>query len=463
MYSKSYEKFSYGINYTTVLNGKRFCTAYSYSCVQDNLQLYTGFKLPASIGSLNFTYTQNNNWNQSIDTFDWKKVKTQVAALSYSKNLFGGLSLNASVSKTKSSGVENKGLNAYVGLSYSFGQGISGATSVSNNGGDNTYQQQISINENPNKPWLGYGGITTNKTGNGNLNSNFFYAANMSNFSYNINGTHSKDSGFSGSGNVAGSVYFLPSEMKFGLAKEINSGLALVEVQNAGGNRIPISYENKLAGYTDKNGIFVVPNISANNLETVAVDVNKMPYNVSLIEHTKTFRIPSNGSGKFIFRARTNPYLVRLYGLPSGYVFKVGDDYYAVGEQGKTTLEVEGTAKIEYAEGKYCEIDFQTDNKFYYCNDEGNELNQFKEAFAKSTLKPDRKFSIMKRDYEKFMNAMNKEVSQSDIENIKNFVYSDTNASTTDLDKENINKENINKENINKEKSETAIENDVQK
>ena len=59
----------------------------------------------------------------------------------------------------------------------------------------------------------------------------------------------------------------------------------------------------------------------------------------------------------------------------------------------------------------------------------------------------------MKRDYEKFMNAMNKEVSQSDIENIKNFVYSDTNASTTDLDKENINQE----------KSETAIENDVQK
>lgn len=423
MYSKSFENFSYGINYTRALNGERFCTAYSYSCVQDNLQLYTGFKLPASLGSLNFTYTQNNNWGKTIDTFEWKKGRTQVAALSYSKNLFGGLSINASISKTKSSGLDNKGLNAYVGLSYSFGQGISGATSISNNGDANTYQQQIAINENPNKPWLGYGGLTTNKTGNGNLNSNFFYAANMNNFSYNINGTHSKDSGFSGTGNVAGSVYFLPNEKKFGLAKEINSGLALVEVQNANGTPIPISYENKLAGYTDKNGIFVVPNIASNNLETIAVDVNKMPYNVSLLEHVKTYRIPSNGSGKFVFRARTNPYLVRLYGLPSGYVFKVGDDYYAVGEQGKTTLEVEGKAKIEYSEGKYCEIDFKTETKYYYCNAEGHEMQQFKESFSKSSLSPDRKFSTMTRDFERWMKSINKEVTPADIESIKTFVY----------------------------------------
>lgn len=436
MYSQSFENFSYGINYTSALNSKMFCTAYSYNCIKDSLQLYGGFKLPASLGSLNFTYTQNNNWAANFETLEWKRGKSQVASLSYSKNLIGGLSLNANLSKTKSDALKDGGMSAYIGLSYSFGKGMSGATSISNNGDQNTYQQQLAINENPDKPWLGFGGITTNKTGaDGELNTNFFYAANLSKMSYNLNGTHTNSSGVSMSGNVAGSMYFLPKEMKFGLAKEINSGLALVEVQNANGTPIPISYENKLAGFTDQDGFFVVPNISANNVETVAVDVNKMPYNVSLLEHQKSYRIPSNGSAKFIFRARTNPYLVRLYGLPSGYVFKAGDDYYAVGEQGKTTLEVEGHSKIEFAEGQYCEIDFKQTQKYYYCNVPGNELAQLIEAFSKSTSKPERKFELMKRDYTKLMKELGKEVTPEDIETIRKSVFN------TEPEETNTNKE----------------------
>lgn len=439
MYSRSHEYFSYGINYTSALNGSMFCNAFSYSCIKDSLQIYSGFKLPASLGSLNLTYAKNNNWNKTVDTLSWLPSQNEVATLSYSKNIVGGLSLNANISKTKGSSIKGKGVTAYVGLSYSFGRGISGSTSVSNNGGANTYQQQMSINENPDKPWLGYGGFTTNKTGNSELNTNFFYSANMNNFSYNINGTQSNSGGVSASGNISGAMYFLPDKMKVGLSKEITSGLAVVEVQNANKTPIPISYENKLAGYTDKEGIFVVPNISANNLETISVDVNKMPYNVSLLEHTRSYRIPSNGSAKFIFRARTNPYLVRLYGLPSGYVFKLGDDYYAVGEQGKTTLETEGNAKIEYAEGKFCEINFSSDVKSYYCGVDGQELDNILNSFSKSTMKPERKEELIKRDYEKLMTQLGKKPQEGYISTIHQFV-----VPVTNLDRSNSNNSSTN-------------------
>lgn len=377
---------SLGIKYSRALSGKEFCFGYTNTCMKDNLSLFGSLNLPNNMGSFNLNYMTQESSNSN----------NSYVSLQYNKQITQNLSLSASIGQNKNSFTNQNNKSVFFGLNYSFGSGSSSINAQSN--GDTTkYQSNLTFNESRDKPWLGYGNITHNRSGNTN-NTTAFYGANLNKFSYGINASQSGNN-TEFSGNISGGMYYVPGDNKFGLSKNITSGLAVVEVKNSTAP-VGIEHENKLSGFTDKTGFYVVPNITPHNEETISIDINKLPENMIVNEFTKSYLVPANGAVRLTFSARPYPYLVRIYGLETGTLLNVLEDYYVVGEKGRTTIEQEGIAKVEYKPGQFCELDFKRTQKEYYCGDATPE-NKFPHLKSQEEQEKSREDFMKKKEEEK--------------------------------------------------------------
>lgn len=363
------DSFSMGLKYSRAIGSDSFCFGYtSYTCMKSNMSVFSSWNLPKNLGSLNLNYMNQTS------PYDFNKF----VSLQYNKQFTQNLSFSASIGEGSSSFMKEKNKSVFFGLNYSFGTGSSSVSSQSS-GASTRYQTNLTFNESSSKPWLGYGNISHNRnaSGGGSGSTTVFYGANLNKLSYGINAMQ-QDGQMAYNGNVSGGIYYVPGDNKLGLSKNITSGLAVVEVKNAVGP-VGIEHENKLSGFTDSSGFYVVPNITPHNNETISIDINKLPENMIVNEFTKNYQVPANGAIRINFSARPYPYLVRIYGLETGTLISVGDDFYVVGNKGRTTIEQEGSAKIEYKPSVFCELDFKKSQKEYYCGDATPE-NKFPHA-----------------------------------------------------------------------------------
>lgn len=387
---------SLGMKYSRAIGSDSFCFGYtSLTCMKSNLSLFGSLSLPYNLGSFNLNYmnqTSPNDFNKFV-------------SLQYNKQITQNLSFSASIGQGSSSFMKDKNKSVFFGLNYSFGAGSTSASSQTT--GKNTrYQTNLTFNESSSKPWLGYGNISHNRnSGGGDSGSTtVFYGANLNKFSYGINAMQQSGQTVY-NGNISGGMYYVPGDNKFGLSKNITTGLAVVEVKNAVGP-VGIEHENKLSGFTDSSGFYVVPNITPHNQETISIDINKLPENMIVNEFTKNYRVPANGAIRINFSARPYPYLVRIYGLETGTLISVGEDFYVVGNKGRTTIEQEGKAKIEYKPGVFCELDFKKTEKEYYCGDATPE-NKFPLIQDEAALEKAREIASQEKKVEESLNKMN--------------------------------------------------------
>lgn len=352
---KPFKNFSLGFRHARAL-GDDFCFGYTNSCLKNSSTVSSSLFL-GDFGSLSLNY---NNFTGSIGA-------TKNISLQYNKQLTQKLSFFANISRnTNQNPITNFANNSIsFALTYNFDGKGSLSSSAQKMGNRTIYQNVLNVNENLEKPWLGYGSLSSSSS-NSQSYYNAFYGANLNNLSYNINANRADSGKTTFSGNVSGGLYYVPSANKFGLSKNISSGLALVEVTNTTGP-VAIMHENKHSGFTDKNGFYAVPNVIPHNQETIAININNLPETMIVNEHTKDVVVPSNGALKVTFEGAANPYLIRLYGIEEGTVITMDKELYVVGTKGRTTVAKEGPLQIEYAPGKICELQISRATKDYYC------------------------------------------------------------------------------------------------
>lgn len=344
--------FSFGAKVTSAISGDSFCFGYSNSCLKNSATLNAAYRA-GDIGSFNFSHNQVNS------TLGNSKMTT----LQYSKQIGGRLSFTATAGINKNSYSEKSNKSINFSFNYHFGS-MSANSNIQRNNDTNMVQNSLVFNEDISKPWLGYGNLTQSSS-QGNNTYNASYGANLNKFSYNLNATSSAGN-TAYAGTVSGGMYYVPSEGKYGLSKNITSGLALVEVTNSTGP-IAVEHENKHSGFTDKDGFYAVPNIRPHNTETISLDINRLPENMIVNEHKKDFVVPSNGAVKIKFEGSANPFLIRIYGVEEGSLLKFNNELYVIGSKGRTTVAQEGKLSIEIAAGKFCELDISRKQKEYYC------------------------------------------------------------------------------------------------
>lgn len=342
-----------GAKHSRAITGEAFCYGYTNSCLTSSTTLSASLKL-GDFGNLSFNHNDIRN----------TMGNAKATSIQFNKQLTDKLTFSAGASQSSNSfsPIVNKSLSFV--LSYNFGQSSLSSSSQTNNG-NTTYQTTFNVNENIDKPWYGYGSITNTKTST-QSNYNAAYGANLSMLAYNINANQGSDGKISYAGTLSGGAYYVPSVNKFGLSKNISTGLALVEVTNPTGP-VSIMHENKHSGFTDKRGFYAVPNVSPNNQETISININELPRNMIVEEHSKDVVVPSNGAFTIKFAGSANPFMVRIYGVEEGTLITMDEDLYVVGSKGRTTVAKEGPLKIEYEPGKFCELNIKRGTKNYYC------------------------------------------------------------------------------------------------
>lgn len=351
--ARPFKNFMFGARHSRALSGDAFCYGYTDSCLTSSSTVSASWKI-GNLGNISVNYNDIKN----------TMGNAKATSIQYNKQITDKLTFSAGLSRSSNSLSPIVNNSVSFVLSYNFGTG-SLSTSSQDNNGNTTYQTTLNINENIDKPWYGYGSLTNTKTAT-QSNYNAAYGANLSMLSYNINANQGSDGKISYFGTLSGGAYYVPSVNKVGLSKNITTGLALVEVTNPTGP-VSISHENKHSGFTDKRGFYAIPNVFPNNQENIAININELPRNMIVEEHSKNVVVPSNGALKVKFEGSANPFLVRIYGVEEGTLITLDGDLYVIGGKGRTTVAKEGPIKIEYAEGKFCEIDIKRTVKKYYC------------------------------------------------------------------------------------------------
>lgn len=362
---RSTPSFSFG---GSIDKSSSFCYGFDQACVKKQVQFYTGIPLPAQLGTVTANYVSREN----------NLGKNDILGLQWNKQLTSNINLFANVSKTKNTNTSaiiasnnNSGLSFYVGLSINLGGGVYSNTSVSKAPGVGTnIQEGLFVSERLDRPELGYGSLTYSKNAQQQeQTANVYYGAKLKNFSYQING-YKDNKNTNLTANITGAAAYIPEENYLSFNRQMQNGLAFVKVENLE-VPAPILHENKLSGYTDNKGRYMVPDAIALNTETINIDINKLPKNITIEEYKKEYYVPFSGAVRVDFKAKPLPYVVNIKGIKSGAIFNIGKDYYVVGENGQTSIDANGKASIPMDNGGVCELDFINTQKEYNCENKG--------------------------------------------------------------------------------------------
>lgn len=353
-FQRATQNLSFGLEYQH--GGKEgFCSTIKQNCLISQAQASAGFQLPKKLGSLSMNYIAKKS----------DKDNNKLSSLQWSKQLNSVASLTASYTDLKSSDIKQNNKTIYAGISFNFGGKYSSNSSLSRDNKGNNFRQSIGISENPDHPEYGYGNISFNKKDNGQ-SMNIAYGANLSKFSYQAILSKNGDEA-TGSVNVSGGMTYIPEDNYFSLNKQITNGLTYVNVENATG-AIGVFSQNKFSGKTNKKGKFIVPDSLSLSTQSIELDINKLPPDVTLETHKKVFNVPYSGVSKVDFQARSMPYLVKIKGVKAGAIFSINKDYYVVGDDGFTSVESQGKATIPLDDGKTCELEITKKQKEYTCS-----------------------------------------------------------------------------------------------
>lgn len=343
------QKASFGIDYQT---SDKFCFGFDQLCLKKQKQIFGGFSLPGGLGSLNLSYV-----SRETDT-----GKNNVTSVQWNKQITKNMSLFANASNITGTGVPNKTI--YVGLSISFDSHIYTNSSISRDNTGSSFQQGIYRSEDDKHPEYGYGSLTYNKNV-GDATKNVYYGARLRNFSYQTN-IYQDRTGTTGNLDVSGGVAYIPEANYITFTKQIQSGLAYVNIENL---TVPaeISHENRFSGYSDNKGRYLVPDAISLNNETISIDINKIPKGITLDHYKKEFYVPFSGATRVDFKAKPLPYVVKINGVKPGAIFNIDKDYYVVGDNGLTSLDNIGKAVLPLEHGETCTLEFTNKQKEYTC------------------------------------------------------------------------------------------------
>jgi outer membrane usher protein len=144
-------------------------------------------------------------------------------------------------------------------------------------------------------------------------------------------------------GQADGAIAFLGNNVFF--SNRIDDSFAVVDT---GAPRVPVFYENRPYGETDKNGQLLIPNLRAYGNNKIAIDPTGLPVTAE-IEKTSDVVTPADRSGVLVsFKAKTDVQnaVVVFHGangkpLPVGSKGKIdgSDDAFVVGYDGRSFVK----------------------------------------------------------------------------------------------------------------------------
>lgn len=357
-YERSTPTFSFGGNIET---SSKFCPGFSQACIKRQIQLFSTIPAPKKFGSFSTSFGSKSTDIGTTNTLSLQWNKQLNKEMTVFANIVHSTTSN---SNNTISSNNNSGISFYVGLAWSLGNGMYSSSSLSKSSNGFGLQQGLSISEDNQNPQRGSGSITYSQNGN-TQSLNGFYTAKLDKFAYQLSAFKDK-SNFNLNANVTGSVSYIPEANYFSLNKQIQNGLTYVKVENTN-LATPIIHSNKLVGYTNNSGDFVIPDSIALNQETVMIDINKLPPDITIEEYKKEYYIPFSGAVKVDFKSKPLPYIVYIKGVKSGAIFSIDKEYYVVGEDGETSIDANGKGVIPLDNGTTCELEFSNKEKYYDC------------------------------------------------------------------------------------------------
>jgi outer membrane usher protein FimD/PapC len=328
-----------------------FCLGFGQICLKQQVQVYYGSTLPWHMGSLNANYVRRSS-NAGV---------ANIASVQWNKQITKNISLFTNYTNVTGTTHSN---SVYVGLSINFNHHLYTNSALTMDSSGLGEQQSIYRGEDDAHPEYGYGSVTLNRT-SGDTSENVYYGAHLSKFAYQVN-LYKDNMGTTGNVDVSGSAVYIPSANYFAFTKEIQSGLAFVNVDGLT-TPIQIMHENRFAGYTDSQGRMVIPDAVALNNEKVAIDINKLSHGLTLDYYQKEFYVPFSGAVEVDFKAKPLPYTVVIKGAKAGSIFYIGKDAYVVGDDGVTDVDKSGQAVLPMENGNTCTLDISPKQKEYQC------------------------------------------------------------------------------------------------
>lgn len=333
-----------------------FCSGLEQSCFKEKTQLSMSANLPKKWGQVNLNYIRRDLSIYSDDTI----------SASWKKQISPSVNLITSISKSfmEKDQTQNSNLSAYIGLSIALGSVQSNST-LNHSRGSNSHSQSFTISEDQDKPHYGYGSFIFDNASSGNKNMALNYSANLDHFSYNIYG-NKNNNGSNFSGNLNGSMVYVPEYNSLTFNKKIENRFTFLKV-NGTQQPIPVSQGSKKYT-TNKNGNKVLTESASNITENVNIDVNKLPRKIAANKVNAKYSVPFSYGNKVELSVKSFPRNITISGVEEGTTFKINDDIFVVGKNGKTSIDVFGKASVRNKNGKLCELDFTERQKTYECN-----------------------------------------------------------------------------------------------
>lgn len=247
----------------------------------------TPFGLTMALGyTNNSAYTENGNMSLYNLTLNWQFLRNFM--------------INSSTSRTNQNG--NKTFGTNLGLTVTFDNASSLNAQYNYQGGNNsqninTYNMNYQY-ASPSNLW-GYnvGGQYDDSdmaTPTG-INGSAYYL--FKNFNSNISGSYANNNNYNSSLMISGNTVIGSNGVSFGQYSNLSFILVKVgDLPNVG-----IKQNGSIVGSTDRNGVFIIPNVSPYLPQDIQVNASDLPFNTELDSYSKRVVAPLNGGARVFF------------------------------------------------------------------------------------------------------------------------------------------------------------------
>lgn len=223
----------------------------------------------------------------------------QLYNMSLNWQIIPRLMLTSSTSLTNQAGIQTFGSNLGVTLTFDGASSLSGSYAYQNSEGaaSNSYNVNYQHANADNLSGYNIGGQyndidTTTPT---EINGGGYYL--FKNFNANAQASYADNSNYSAGATVTGNAVVGSHGLSFGQY----SSLSYIIVKVGDLANIGIKQNGTVVGSTDRNGVFVIPNISPYLPQDIQVNAVDLPMNIELDSYEKRAVAPLNGGARVVF------------------------------------------------------------------------------------------------------------------------------------------------------------------